>query len=115
MCRELGSVSTRSHPRVHLRADHPGPRCVTPAQEDYVPLPRRSSHRAGPARPFPTVLSRLSGVGAALMLLAGAVIGLAPAASAADTTTLLDGVTSVRDLAVGGGHVFVAANDRIVV
>lgn len=79
-----------------------------------MPLPRRSLHHAAP-RPLPTRLSRLGGVGAALMLLAGAAIGLAPAASAADTTTLLDGVTSASDLAVGGGHVFVAANDRIVV
>jgi hypothetical protein len=80
-----------------------------------MPLPRRSLHRTAPARPFPTRLSRLGGVGAAMMLLAVAVIGLAPAASAADTTTFLEGVTSASDLAVGGGHVFVAANDRIVV
>jgi hypothetical protein len=49
------------------------------------------------------------------MPLAAAVIGLARAASAADSITLLDGVTRASDLAVGGGHVFVAASDRIVV
>ncbi|MFC4120727.1 YncE family protein [Nonomuraea zeae] len=40
---------------------------------------------------------------------------VAPAARAADSTTLLEGVTGVSDLAVGAGKVFVSANDRIVV
>ncbi|MBB2911395.1 YVTN family beta-propeller protein [Streptosporangium becharense] len=46
---------------------------------------------------------------------AGLLVTLAPVASAADSTTYLEGVTSAGDVAVGGGKVFVAADDRIVV
>jgi hypothetical protein len=81
-----------------------------------VPAPRQPLHRGISTRLFSTHLHRrLAAVGAALVLLAAVVIGLARPASAADSITLLDGVTSASDLAVGGGHVFVAANDRIVV
>ncbi|MFI6803365.1 hypothetical protein [Streptosporangium canum] len=46
---------------------------------------------------------------------AGLITALAPAASAADSTTYLEGVTNVSDVAAGDGKVFVAARDRIVV
>ena len=49
-----------------------------------------------------------------LAVAAGLVATVAPA-SAAGTTALLEGVTGVGDVAAGGGKVFVAANERIVV
>ncbi|YCK38335.1 hypothetical protein ACNF49_31055 [Actinomadura sp. ATCC 39365] len=52
---------------------------------------------------------------AALVVTAGLLATLAPAASAADSTTYLEGVTGVGDVAAGGGKVFFAARDRIVV
>jgi YVTN family beta-propeller protein len=46
---------------------------------------------------------------------AGVVAVVAPNASAVDSTTYLEGVTSGGDVAAGGGKIFVAGNDRIVV
>lgn len=58
---------------------------------------------------------RLVAVGGALVVAVGLVAVTVPAASAADSTTNLDGVTAVGDVTAGGGRVFVAAGDRIVV
>ena len=53
--------------------------------------------------------------GAAAVLIAAAAVGVAASADAAENTTLLDGVTGVGDVAAGGGKVYVAAVDRVVV
>ncbi|MFU8872800.1 YncE family protein [Micromonospora sp. SL4-19] len=53
--------------------------------------------------------------GATAAALAAAAVGIAAPAAAADTSTLLEGVTSARDLVAGDGRVFVAAADRVVV
>jgi YVTN family beta-propeller protein len=50
-----------------------------------------------------------------LAVAAGLVVAVAPVATAADSTTYLNGVTGGGDVAAGGGKVFVAGNDRIVV
>ncbi|MCM0673194.1 hypothetical protein NCC78_00390 [Micromonospora phytophila] len=50
-----------------------------------------------------------------MTLVAGMVVAQAPSASAADSTAYLEGVIGVGDVAAGGGKVFVAALDRIVV
>jgi len=49
-----------------------------------------------------------------LAVAAGLVVTVAPA-SARDSITLLENVTSGGDVAAGGGKIFVSANDRIVV
>jgi hypothetical protein len=78
--------------------------------------PRRLSERGTSKRPRVTrVTRRLVALGGALAVAAGIVAALVPAASAADSTTYLAGVTSGGDVAAGGGKVFVAGNDRIVV
>ena len=51
---------------------------------------------------------------ASALVVAAGVAAVVPA-SARDSTTLLDGVKSRGDVAVGGGKVFVSADDRIVV
>jgi len=53
--------------------------------------------------------------GAAAALLTVAMLGVPAPAVAAEEATLLDGVTGVGDVAAGGGRVFVAAVDRVVV
>jgi hypothetical protein len=52
--------------------------------------------------------------GGAVALAAGLITAMAPAASAGDSTMYLEGATGVGDVVVGGGKVFVAAADRIV-
>ncbi|WP_433355693.1 hypothetical protein ACQP25_17440 [Microtetraspora malaysiensis] len=61
------------------------------------------------------LIRKLVAVGGALLMTAGLISAVAPAASAADSTTYLAGVTKGRDVAAGGGKVFVAADDRIIV
>ncbi|MCA2187150.1 WD40 repeat domain-containing protein [Nonomuraea cavernae] len=53
--------------------------------------------------------------GGALTVAATLVVAQAPQASAADSTTYLNGATVGGDVAAGAGKVFVAANDRIIV
>jgi YVTN family beta-propeller protein len=79
--------------------------------------PRRPSERRISDRPSSDPRPRrLITLGGALFAAAGLVVAApAPIAAAADTTTYLDGVTAVRDVVAGGGRVFVAALDRIVV
>ncbi|XVQ82282.1 hypothetical protein ACQP2K_25870 [Microbispora siamensis] len=62
----------------------------------------------------PRLTRRLVSLATALAVTASLVTTLAPAASAADITTDL-GITSGGDVAAGGGKVFVAGDDRIVV
>jgi hypothetical protein len=76
-------------------------------------LYKSSSNRLRTALP-----RRIAGATAALIAVAAvgvAAVGVATSATAADNTTLLDGVTAVGDVAAGGGKVFVAAFDRVVV
>jgi YVTN family beta-propeller protein len=74
-------------------------------------LDRGTSNRPQPGR----LPRRLVALGGALAVAAGLVAATAPAASAADSTTYIEGVERVGDVAAGGGRVFVAAYDRIVV
>ncbi|MEU8219825.1 hypothetical protein AB0C47_29125 [Micromonospora taraxaci] len=64
---------------------------------------------------------RIAGATASVVLVAAGAVGLttpaqaAVAPSAANTMTVLDGVTAVIDTAAGGGRVFVSASDRVIV
>jgi YVTN family beta-propeller protein len=74
-------------------------------------MPQRSSSNRSR-----TALPRwIAGSAAAVAMVAAGAIGIAASATADDNTTLLDGVTGVRDVATGRGKVFVAAVDRVVV
>ncbi|MBF8184826.1 hypothetical protein ITP53_03540 [Nonomuraea sp. K274] len=51
----------------------------------------------------------------ALAIAAGLTVAVAPPVSAADSMTYLDGMTKARDVAAGGGKVFVSGDDQIIV
>lgn len=70
-------------------------------------------HRSPSARTRGALPRRIAGAAAAV--LATAAVGVAAPAAAADTSTLLEGVTNARDLVAGDGRVVVAAVDRVVV
>lgn len=61
------------------------------------------------------LIRQLTGIGSVLALAAGLTTALGSPATAADATTPLGAITGSADVAVGGGKVFVAADDRIVV
>ncbi|MEV0824333.1 YncE family protein [Nonomuraea rubra] len=72
--------------------------------------------RAHAAKPLVTRLTRqLVALGGALAVAAGFAAVQAPPASAANSTTYLGNVGRGGDVAAGGGKVFVAADNRIIV
>ncbi|MFI6928111.1 hypothetical protein ACIBIZ_49865 [Nonomuraea spiralis] len=64
---------------------------------------------------LPSISRRLTVLCSTLLLVAGLAVSQATTATAADSLTPLGDVTGSGDIAVGGGKVFVAASDRIVV
>lgn len=78
-------------------------------------LLRRGTSGGTSDRPRTSRLTRrLVAAGGALAIGVGLIAVLVPAASAVDSTTPLEGVTYGGDVATGGGRVFIAGNDRIV-
>ncbi|TMR22386.1 WD40 repeat domain-containing protein [Nonomuraea turkmeniaca] len=67
------------------------------------------------ARAGTSLITRLIALSSALAIAAGLTVAVAPAVSAADSMTYLDGMTKARDVAAGGGQVFVSGDDQIIV
>jgi YVTN family beta-propeller protein len=80
-----------------------------------VHTPRRLKRGTSNGPLVTRLTRRLVALGGALALAAGLVTTLAPAASAADSTTNLGSVGRGGEVAAGGGKVFVAADNRIIV
>ncbi|MEQ4721421.1 hypothetical protein [Nonomuraea sp. B19D2] len=83
---------------------------------DYVHPARRLHHGGSSETLVARLTRRLVALGGALVMAAGLGIAVASAASADDSTTYLgDFPGGGGDVAVGGGKVFIAARERIIV